>query len=133
MTWFVYTDQGRVRRSASLNLSGTGWDYDVECACGWETATGGEPKAYIDREVWGHRLSVELGLDDEQGQERHRERRGEHHERSAGTLVGINESPSEASQPPLIPHPLLAVLTTAGGCSCVRGGTAGQFCRFRTR
>lgn len=71
MRWFVYTDEGKVRRRSTM----TGrWDYDVECACGWETATGGGPKTYIDKEVWGHRLSVELGLDDGQGQERHRER-----------------------------------------------------------
>lgn len=60
MTWWVLVDPVErtwMRRTSSMR----GWwpGYDVECTCGWKSATGGAVKSYIDKIVWDHRFDAE--------------------------------------------------------------------------
>lgn len=62
ITWWVYTGatdpatgrRERIRRTAAMRGFWPG--YDVECACGWATNTGGAVRSYIEQEVWMHKF-----------------------------------------------------------------------------
>lgn len=58
--WWVYTGErdadGRaVRIPRTATMRGRWPGYDAECSCGWESATGGAIRAYIERQVWMHK------------------------------------------------------------------------------
>ena len=61
--WFVYAGGNgvplqKIPHTANMRGSWPGWD--VTCSCGkWESKTGGATKAYVDQELWFHRLEAQ--------------------------------------------------------------------------
>ena len=50
--WFAILHDGSKMRN-SQGFVHNAWD--VECSCGWKTATGGAIKASVLRDVWAHK------------------------------------------------------------------------------
>lgn len=56
-TWYVYSAGQKLRRVATMRGS---WDgYDVECSCGWTSATGGAIKVRVQESLDDHRFDAQ--------------------------------------------------------------------------
>lgn len=53
--WWAYVDGERVRRTSSM--ADRDYTWDATCACGWDSGTGGEPMADVDRLAQAHKRS----------------------------------------------------------------------------
>lgn len=51
--WWAYIDSGRSRRTSSMRDNEYRWD--ATCACGWDSATGGDTMANVDKLVAEHK------------------------------------------------------------------------------
>jgi len=53
--WFaVLSDGSKIRNNKGFQHNA----WDIECSCGWKTATGGAIKAYIKTEIFHHKWLV---------------------------------------------------------------------------
>lgn len=50
--WFVYAASEKIPYQSTMR--GT-WGFDVECSCGWKSATGGGLRRYIEEQLGNHR------------------------------------------------------------------------------
>lgn len=57
ISWFVYAGLEKVRRTSGMRGM---WGYDVECECGWKTATGGGTKRWLEDMVWDHKFDARM-------------------------------------------------------------------------
>ena len=60
--WWAYAydsegNEQKIRRSDSMRGP---WGYDVTCSCGWESRTGGAIRAYVQKEVYWHKMESEV-------------------------------------------------------------------------
>jgi len=61
--WFVYAGGygqplEKLPHTAQMRGHWTGWD--VECSCGWTSATGGAIRARVAEALWDHRFDVQV-------------------------------------------------------------------------
>jgi hypothetical protein len=59
--WFVWAWDGKghvERLPHRADMRGT-WGWDVECACGWQSRTGGATRLSVLHDLWFHRWQAE--------------------------------------------------------------------------